>query len=624
MSKILFIVTGSLFAYHLLEVWLNLHSSIHHYTVHLTLILIVCAVDWGRELENKLTGARQAITLTAVIILCVCIASGGLYLYAMSESLQLSQPFLTTGDYIVGVAMIIAVLLLNWKYWGTLLTGLCIAAGLYFWLGDRLPGIWKAPTSEPFVIVSYMAGLGTTRGILNYIPLSADTIVLLITYGGLLGSLRVIDMFNEIGCAISRLVKGGVAYSAVIASSLIGMVTGQAVSNIVLSGSMTIPTMTRKGFSGERAGAIECLASNGSQLLPPIMGLGAFLMAALLGVPYIEIVKAAIIPAILYVVIILISVSCVVRATPNLDLDDEEADWTLVFSVAPSFLISLGTIVYILSNHYSGGVAGSWGIAILVVLSFLRPKAYRPRFGDMTKGIVDGIVNASKLAVVLSAIGILVQTMTTTGLGFTLGRVMLEWSGGNLAIGLLLGMVISLLIGMGLPTPAAYTVIAIVVVPVLIDLGVPDLSAHFFGFYFGVFSSISPPIAVGVLTAVRISGCGFMATAMECMKLGSVGMILPFMFVFYPGTLDLGQFGVSELIAIVLILIATLMIGATFYGSLFGRLSVWERGILALGPITTVIYMFNQMVWLGLIGPAALIAIVAWRRANILRSAVNH
>jgi TRAP transporter 4TM/12TM fusion protein len=462
--------------------------------------------------------------------------------------------------------------------------------------------------------MSYLAGLGSARGIFNYVPLSADTIFLLIVYGGLLSRLQVIDMFGQLGNAIGRLVRGGVAYSAVVASSLIGMVTGQAVSNIALSGSMTIPTMMKRGFSGPKAGAVECLASNGSQLLPPIMGLGAFLMASILGIPYIDVAKAAIFPAVLYVAIILISVRALIQGSDEVGRDKQDIDWRLTLSVLPSFILSLGVIVYILSDHYSGGMAGVLGIAVLLATSILRPKSYRPSLEDIAGGIVDGAVNAAKLALVLAAIGVLVQTMITTGLGFKLGRLMLDISGGNLFVGLVLGMLLSLLIGMGLPTPAAYTVIAIVVIPVLIDLGVTDLAAHFFGFYFGIFSSISPPVAVGVLTAVRISGAGFFDTAWECIRLGSLGFLLPFLFVAYPSTLDVTALTVPALSAAALLMLATFMAGCAFYGELLGRLATWERALLTLGPVAFIMFLFMPSVWIPLFAVALLVGVIARRR----------
>lgn len=614
------VAAGILFLYHAVDIWVNIHSSIHHYTVHLMLILLLSGLAWAEARARK-EGAGRTGLATALLLVPV-LGAIALYLYFNVVSLQISQPFLSTPDYVVGLALLAVVLFLTWVIWGWFLALLCISAAAYLWLGNLLPEPWKAPEAEPFIIMSYLAGLGTTRGLFNYIPLSADTIFLLIVYGGLLRTLGVIDMFAELGVMVGRFLRGGIAYSSVVASSLIGLVTGQAVSNIVLSGSMTIPAMMRRGFSGPKAGAIECLASNGSQLLPPIMGLGAFLMAAILGVPYIDIAAAAVIPAILYVAIITISIRALVNGTPEVIDETNAVDWELVKHVLPSFVLSLGAIVVLLYNHYSGGLAGFCGISILVVMSYLRSRAYRPKVSAFVDGIVDGSVNAAKLGLILAAIGVLTQTMTTTGLGFTLGRVMLDLSGSNLYIGLVLGMVLSLIIGMGLPTPAAYTVIAMIIVPPLIDLGVEPIAAHFFGFYFGIFSSLSPPVAVGVLTAVRISGAGFMPTARECIKLGCIGLLLPFLFVAFPEVLDPANLSLRGAVAALLMVISTYMIGCAFYGVLGGRLSVFERMALAVGPVVTVAYLFAPSVWLGTAVPAILVCIMLaqrWRTIGLRR-----
>lgn len=606
-----------LFAYHCIEIWFNLHSSIRHYVFHLGMVLIVCALCWSAEIAESDEGSakRPSIRIgqAALIALAILTAAATAYIYLHATRLELSQPFLGNADFAAGIVFLFAIAVLTWRIWGAVLTVLCVLGGLYFWQGYLLPEPWKAPEAESFITLSYLTGLGTTRGIFNYIPVSADTIILLIVYGGLLGWLRIIDMFGQLGNAIGRLVRGGVAYSAVVASSLIGMVTGQAVSNIALSGSMTIPTMMRRGFSAEKAGAIECLASNGSQLLPPIMGLGAFLMAAILGIPYIEIAKAAIFPAVLYVLILFTSLRALIQGTSEIKEEEEPVDWRLTLSVLPSFALSLGVIILLLSQHYSGGMAGVYGIAVLLASSFLRPAEYRPHLRDILEGLVSGVVNAAKLALVLAAIGVLVQTMTTTGLGFLLGRLMLEWSGGDLVVGLTLGMIFCLVIGMGLPTPAAYSVIAIVVVPVLIDIGVEDLAAHFFGFYFGIFSSISPPVAVGILTAVRISGARFMSTAVECLKLGCLGFLLPFFMVAFPGLLDFPHIDLDIVFAACLLLVATYMAGCAFYGDLLGRLSPWERGLLALGPVGCIAFMFSPDIWVPTVTIVGFLTIVARR-----------
>lgn len=613
MKTALAVAAFLLFAYHCAEVWFNLHSSIRHYVFHLGLALVVCAFAWIVERETAPGRTRRRVMRLAIGALAVAAAAASVYVYVDATRLELSQPFLTHADFLAGIALLLVIGILTWEVWGAALCLICVFGGLYFHFGHLLPEPWQAPEAESFVTLSYLAGLGTTRGIFTYVPVSADTIFLLIVYGGLLGGLGVIEMFSHLGNAIGRLVRGGVAYSAVVASSLIGMVTGQAVSNIALAGSMTIPIMIRRGFSAEKAGAIECLASNGSQLIPPIMGLGAFLMATILGIPYIDIAKAAIVPAALFVLIVVISLRTLVQASPEVTEDEAPIDWRMTLCVLPSFALSLGVIVVLLGFHYSGGMAGMWGIGVLLATSFLRPAEYRPRLDALAAALVDGVVNAAKLALVLAAIGVLVQTMITTGLGFLLGGLMLDWSGGSLAMGLILGMLFSLGIGMGLPTPAAYSVIAIVVVPVLIDLGVDDLAAHFFGFYFGVFSSLSPPVAVGVLAAVRISGGRFMATATECMKIGFLGFLLPYLLVAYPTALQFPNLGVRAIVAGLLSLVATYMAGCALYGHFFGRLERWERAVLALGPVGFVAYLFDGAMWLAVAVVACLVGIGARR-----------
>ena len=224
------------------------------------------------------------------------------------------------------------------------------------------------------------------------------------------------------------------------------------------------------------------------------------------------------------------------------------------------------------------------------------------------------MVAATKLALILTAIGIAVQMLITTGLGIRLGRLMIETSGNSLAIGLVLGMIISLFIGMGLPTPAAYSLIAIVVIPSLIDLGMPPLAAHFFGFYFAVYSSLTPPVAVGVLTAVRISGAGFMDTAWECLRLGGVGLLLPFMFVAFPNILEFPNIEIETWIASVLMLLGSYMLGAALYGHFRGEMSTGERLFLLIGPVTFLTYLVLRDPWIAFIPPGAFALFVVYRR----------
>jgi TRAP transporter 4TM/12TM fusion protein len=500
--------------------------------------------------------------------------------------------------------------------WGTALSIVCLVAALYFGLGHLFPSPVVDLKFSPQVVMSYLAGMGGPRGVYTFIPLSADTIFLLLVYGGLMTSTLALDMFAELGKAIGNFLRGGVAYSCITASSLIGMVTGQTVSCIALSGSMTIPTMHRGGFTREQAGAIEVMAANGSQIIPPVMGLGAFLMAVILGISYAEVAAAAILPAFLYMFTLALGVYALVEASPQIPFERQKVDWPLFLWVLPSFVLSIGVIIVLLSLRYSANMAALWGIAAIVACSFVRPKKYRPSFKNLLLGFRDGAVAGAQLAVILAAIGIVVQMLVTTGLGTLFGRLMIEASGNSLEIALLLGMAIAIFIGMGLPTPAAYSLCAIVMIPSLIDVGVDPLAAHFYGFYFAVFSSFTPPVAVGCFMAVRISHGSFMGTCIESFKLGGICMLLPFFMVAFPNSLQFPNITTATAIAAGLLCVGTLMLSAAIYGGFMGRLNRLERAYMLLGPVLTLVYYKWQPAWLAWVPPLLFVAFVIYRKGR--------
>lgn len=610
LRALLIFVAFALISYSCLTVWKSLSGAMEHYTIHVSLIVMLVLAE---IMVLKFT-TNRAVAVFAMILF-VAMGACGLYFVSQAKVLEFSQPFISQTDFIFGCILVFTVLSVAWLTWGPALALICIAAAAYFAFGHMLPG--DLATSRKYdanLIVSYLAGMGGPRGVLNYAPLSADVIFLLLVYGGTLHGTRIIDMFGEIGNAIGNLFRGGVAYSATTASLLIGMVTGQSVSNIALSGSMTIPTMTRTGFTRNEAGAIEVLASTGSQLLPPIMGLGAFLMSVILGISYIEVATAAIVPAILYLFAVISGIVCLIAASRKIPFNRQAVNWRLIAWIAPSFLISFSVLIALLLMRYSPPMGGFWGIVLAVGLSFLRPKEYRPSLKDLLGGFIEGALAGAKLAVILSAIGIIVQMLVTTGTGLSLGRLMIEASAGSLAIGLILGMLVSLVIGMGLPTPAAYALIAIVVVPSLIDLGIEPLVANFYGFYFAIFSTLSPPVAVGILTAIRISNGTFMGTAWECFKLGGVCFLLPFLFVAFPNILGFPNIELETLAMIGAYFLATIMLSAATYGAVPGRLlGGAERWIIALtGPAIFTLTLFSEGALLHALTPICFAAWMAW------------
>lgn len=600
-------------AYHVVSVFWTFHGAMEHYSTHFLMIMTLVLLQVAIERLQGAEGGRRPLWLGFLGLMVGLTWVSTLYFYVQAEALELSQPFLTPLQFVIGLMFLLPIFCLNWIVWGTALTVVCLASAIYFGFGQLIPGPVRDLRLSPETVMSYLAGMGGPRGVYTYIPLSADTLFLLLVYGGLMGATRVLDMFSELGKAIGNFFRGGVAFSCVAASSLVGMVTGQTVSCIALTGSMTIPTMKRRGFTADEAGAIEVMAANGSQLIPPIMGLGAFLMAVILGVPYVDIARAAILPAFLYMTVLTIGVFCIVQASPNIPFAREKVDWRAFAWVLPSFVPSIVLVVVLLSMHYSANLAAVWGIVVIVTLSFIRPKELRPTGRELLAGLRDGAMAGAQLGIILAGIGIVVQMLVTTGLGTAFGRLMIDVSGNSKEIALLLGMGIAIVIGMGLPTPAAYSLCAVVMIPSLIDVGVDPLVAHFFGFYFAVYSSFSPPVAVGVLMAVRISGGNFYKSCLECFKLGGVAIILPFFLVAFPNALKFPNFTAETLIASALLCVSTLMLSAAIYGAFMGRLTRNERLYMLIGPVLTIVYYEYSNAWLAWLPVAILMGFVARR-----------
>jgi TRAP-type uncharacterized transport system fused permease subunit len=322
---------------------------------------------------------------------------------------------------------------------------------------------------------------------------------------------------------------------------------------------------------------------------------------------------AAILPAILYMLTVTVGVVLLVHASPTIPFKRETVDWAKLLWVLPAFLPSITLVVVLLSMQYSANMAAFWGILVIVVLSALRPRRYRLSLKGLSDGLRDGALAGAQLGLILAAIGIIVQMMVTTGLGTQLGRLMIEMSGNSREIALLLGMAIAILIGMGLPTPAAYSLCAIVMIPSLIDVGVEPLVAHFFGFYFAVYSAFTPPVAVGVLMAVRISRGSFAGTVIETFKLGAVCTLLPFFLVAYPNALKFPNFTLETMVAAGLLIVSTVMLSAFVYGTFLGKLSRVQRAYLLLGPLASLAYYSLRQPWLAWLPLALALSFLLYR-----------
>jgi len=382
-------------------------------------------------------------------------------------------------------------------------------------------------------------------------------------------------MIVEAGRLVGGRLAGGAAAPAVLGSGAVGAVMGTAVSNVVLCGRFTIPLMTRYGYSPAMAGAIEPTASTCGQIMPPVLGLAAFLIASTLGIAYIEVVKAAVLPGVLYITGVAIGVA-VYAMRHRLPKLTEPVNMQIIWRLLPAFGISFLTVIILLVNYYSPSVAGIAGVIVALALSVFQGP-YRPKLKELKAAVQEGLMLVSLLSLLLIAIGPIGQAFQTTNLSGKLGIWLITILPDSKIILLIGAAILSIILGIGLPTPVAYLVAALAVVPFMIQIGIAPLQAHYFAFYFAVYATLSPPVAESVLAAAKISGAGFWDTGMHAMKLAATTFIIPFAFVFNPELMAFPDLSWKMIWAVVEVLLVQAMSSIFLYGYFRRSLSAAER-----------------------------------------------
>jgi TRAP transporter 4TM/12TM fusion protein len=444
--------------------------------------------------------------------------------------------------------------------------------------------------------MSYM-GMDTTGGIFWFVPLAADKIFFLIIFAALLIGIGMLPLVIELGKWMGKRIKGGAAFPAIVGSAMTGSVMGQAVSNTMLTGQLTIPMMKKHGFKREFAGAIEAVASTSGQLLPPILGLAAFIIASFLNIAYIKVALCATLPAFLYVGGVVIAVLLAARSY-DLGYLHEHVNTTIIYRLLPTFAGSFFIVLLLLLLYYSPSIAALSGISVMFILCFFQGKKYRPTFKILKDSFKNGLEICTVLCLLLLAIGPLAQMATMTNLAGKLGLVLSRALPHNLPLLLAGTMIVSLILGMGLPTPVAYLVVAITLTPFLQELGVPALYAHMFVFYFAIFSTISPPVAISCLAAAKISGGTFLGTARESLKISVPTFIIPFAFIFNPALLTFPKVSVASLIAFLLTTITMLFASIAFYGFFLRKLNTIERTCFGISAVLSLLYLIMHVSYL--------------------------
>lgn len=533
----------------------------------------------GSAIPRKIP-LRVWITGALSLIGSVLAIGGAAFIRINADRLERTSPFFDSFDMAMGGVFTVGVLILTLIHWGPTLTTIVALAIAYFFYGQYIDHpLLSHPAYEPAFVMNYI-GLGVTQGFFWFAQTAADDIFFLVIYATTLFGLGMMPMIVEAGRLVGGRIKGGAAAPAIIGSGAVAAVMGTAVSNVVLCGRFTIPLMVRGGYSPAMAGAIEATASTAGQIMPPVLGLAAFLIAGFLGIAYIEVVKAAVLPGVLYMTGVTIGVA-VYAMRYNLPKLREPANLKIIWRLIPAFVISFLTVIILLVNYYSPSVAGLAGVVVALVLSVFQGP-YRPKLKEMKVALEEGMLLVSLLSLLLIAIGPLGQAFQTTNLSGKLGVWLISVLPDSQIILLVGAAVLSIILGIGLPTPVAYLIAALAVVPFMIQLGIAPLQAHYFAFYFAVYATLSPPVAESALAAAKISGAGFWETGMQAMKLAATTFIIPFAFVFNPVLMAFPNISWTMVLAVMEVLVIQWTSSIYLYSFFRRKLNAFERyGFLA-------------------------------------------
>ncbi len=533
---------------------------------HLAFVFIIVGTDLVIKARSRLT--RSLWILGQVTALAVIA-----YLAYNWDTLQFRVGHPGNFETFVGVLFIVVILAFSWRQWGAVFPVFALICIAYAFWGDNpifgplkhTGGGWKS-------FISYMA-LGEDGIMSSLLMLGAGTIWIYIVFGNLLETVRATPFFIEIGKAIGKYVKGGAAFIAVVASGLVGMCTGASVANVTITGTFTIPLMKKTGIKPGIAGAVECLASNGGQFVPPVLGAAAFLMVSLAGYSYKEICISSIGVTVLYY--LFLSLALLLTASrdnwpsiaPKFDRD------SLIYG-GMAFVVPIALLCFFLYQEVTPARCGYIAFTALVVMGFVF-KYNRPSPSKLITGMAGAIKSAAALTLVVACLGIPVVILRMTGAVLLLGYFVEAVSGGSILVALIMSHLVLLILGCGLPTVAAYAVGALICVPILIRMGVDPFSAHYFAFYNAVFASVTPPIALTAVPAAALAKTSFGSVVMESLKLAGPTYFVPYIFVYFPFILAHPVSTYNTILGIIVTMsLVTVSIALVRYAKT--RLSLWE------------------------------------------------
>jgi len=546
----------------------------------------------------------------AIVGVVVC-----LYVVVFFKEISIRVGSPNTMDLVIGSLAIILVLEGTRRVIGSALPIVVIVFLLYSYFGRIMPGFFAHRGYSIERIIEHL--YSGTEGIFG-IPLgvSATFVFLFILFGSILNKTGMGKFFIDIAMALAGHTTGGPAKVAVIASGFMGSINGSSVANVVGTGTFTIPLMRSIGYRKDFAGAVEAAASTGGQILPPVMGAAAFVMAEFLGIPYIKIAYAAAIPAVIYFIAVgtmvhLEACKYGLRGLPR----EKLPKFGEVLKERGHLIIPIIGLAYLLVRGYTPLFSAFWSIVMSIAISMVKPDT-RLNFKKLAEAFEDGAKNALGVAMACASAGIVIGAVTLTGLGLKIANGLVILGHGNLMLTLFFTMIASILLGMGLPTTAKYIILSIMAAPALVELGVLPLAAHLFILYFGVIADLTPPVAVAAYAGAGISGGNSMKTGFIAVRLAVAGFMIPYVFALDPGLMGINSSIGHTLLLIITSLAGVLALGAAAGGYLLDNTKIYERIMLIVSALT----LLEPRLLTDIIGISLLALVIILQKMRMLKN----
>ena len=581
LKKVSLILAICFVAFHLYTAAFGTMPGIAQKSIHLGFLLVIfyinAMVDSEKRWEQIFLGIMALFAL-----------GGCAYITILDENLQLRAGIVYASDILFAILLIIAIFEACRRKMGNPLVIITLVFVAYAFLGKYIPGFLNQPgmTLKKFTSLVYL----TTDGIFGS-PLyaSASYVVLFVLLGAIMSVSGIGDYMTNLATSLFGHMRGGPAKVAVVASGFFGSISGSPTANVIGTGTFTIPMMKKNGFEPEFAAAVEATASTGGAIMPPIMGSTAFIMAEMLGIPYTAVAKAALIPAILYFLAVLFGVDIYaakhgLKCIPRSQLPKVRSMLKQIYMLDPLIFQFFCKAVFNMTIVRSGLLT----IIVTLVLVEINPKT-RMTKEQWLQIPVQTVKSAVSVGIACAMAGIISGVIMGSGLGYRISSVLTSEAGTSKLLLLVLTKVVSQLMGMGVPTTAAYLVLASLVAPTMIQLGIPPLAAHMFIFYFGCISSIPHPVALAAYAGAGLAGCDPNKTGYKAFRLAFCSFLMPYLFVYNPVLLMEG--GVLDILwSLVTALIGAYLLASGFEGFFFRWSLKWfERPLMILGAVMLIV-----------------------------------